>query len=62
MVFIKRPATFKGVQQLRGIRKVQDTEPNGLHLKSGVLCKVGKIFLDHSGSVTKSYCFLNSSP
>lgn len=62
VVFIKRPAAFKGVQQHRGICKVQDTEPNGLCLKSGVLYKVGKILLDHSGSVTKSYCFLSPWP
>ena len=41
----------------RGISEVQDTEPYSLYLKSGVLYKVEKTFLEPSRSVRKSQCF-----
>lgn len=44
----------------RAISEVQDTEPYSLYFKSGVFCKVGNTFLEHSGLVSKSPCFLNS--
>lgn len=53
-------APFKGAQQLQNSQG-QDTEPYSLYWKSGVFCQVEKTFLEHSRSITKCYCFWNSS-
>lgn len=44
----------------KAINDVQDTEPPSLYSKSGVFCKVGSTFLEHSGFVSKFHCFFNS--